>query len=313
MTSVLPAGKKMWIRSFYGFEPEEDGYVGWSLEVGRDHILKDISDGDLIMIYGAGSKETEKALRSYILGFVQVDAKPIRDDEKSSSLAMQNKVQRGWAEKWTYGIPVRRAWRAQEKLLIRTIASRTYRSDAGRAIGVWGARLDDGEIAQALKIKVSEVSVYGEPPLTNEVLRNLPFSEVFTPSRGFPGSAGTRTSTYSDGVTYLYLARFEGDGHALVNKTKGFADRNFALKIGVSSDVVGRVEQLNAGIPPAAKGKWRIVLQAPYPDRKSAEIAEQDFKDRSTPKLESLGREFFWGEMVSAELLFASIPGVSRF
>ena len=46
----------MWMRSFYGFGPEEDGYAGWTQESGRDHILKTIKDGDLLMIYGAGSK-----------------------------------------------------------------------------------------------------------------------------------------------------------------------------------------------------------------------------------------------------------------
>lgn len=138
MSYELPEGKNMWIRSFYGFGPEEDGYVGWSQDVGRDHILKFIQDGDLIMIYGAGSAETEKSLRSYILGFVQVDAAAIRDADKASPEAMVAKAKRGWAEKWTYGIPVRRAWRATEKLLIRQIATKTYRPEAGQAIGVWG-------------------------------------------------------------------------------------------------------------------------------------------------------------------------------
>jgi hypothetical protein len=313
MTSSLPDGKKMWIRSFYGFGPEEDGYVGWSQEVGREHFLKDTSDGDLIMIYGAGSAETEKAQRSYILGFVQIDAKRIRDRDKSSALSLQHKAKRGWADKWTYGIPVRRAWRAEEKLLIRQIATRSYRAEAGQAIGVWGAAMDEGEIAQALKIKVSEVNVFGELPVTTEAVTKLPFAEVFKPSRGFPGSAGPRTLINTDGETYLYLAKFEGDGHALVGKAKGFADRNLAMKIGVTNNLAGRVLQLNAGIPPAAKGKWRIELQASYVDRKSAEDAEQVFKDRSGSKLESLGREFFWGELLDAQVLFANVPGASRF
>ncbi|WP_420024082.1 GIY-YIG nuclease family protein (plasmid) [Cereibacter azotoformans] len=313
MNSILPDGKSLWIRAFYGFSPEEDGYAGWTQEAGRDHILKHIKDGDLILIYGAGSKETDKALRSYVLGFLQVDAAPIRDRDKAAPESLRRKAERGWAEKWTHAIPVRRAWRAEEKLLIRTIAFRTYRPEAGQSIAVWGAPLDPDEIAQALKIKVTEVNVFGEPPISETHLQKAAFGDEFRPSRAFPGSFGTHSVTRHDGETVLYLARFQGNGQALLNRTKVFGDKSVALKVGVASDVAGRLAQLNAGIPPAAQGRWTIYIQAFFPDRRSAEQAEQEFKARSVAKLESLGGEFFWGNQESAMLLFTSIPGVARF
>lgn len=313
MTSGLPDGKTMWMRSFYGFSPEEDGYAGWTKESGRSRILRHFKDGDLLMIYGAGTKETEKALRSYVLGFLQVDATPIRDYEKSSTESLKRKADRGWDAKWAFGIPVRRAWRCDEKVQIRSIAFRTYRPEAGQALGVWGEALDEDEIDLALKIKVTEVNVFGEPPVTDMGLKNQFFGLEFSPSRAFPGSFGARNFTKSDGVTYLYLARFEGDGHALLGKSVAFASKSVVMKIGVSSDTLRRRDELNAGIPPAAKGRWIIYLQAEYPDRKSAEAVEQEFKNKGKSKLESLGGEFFWGSTTDAELLFASLPGVSRF
>lgn len=309
----LPEGKSMWMRSFYGFGPEEDGYAGWSQESGRDHILKTIKDGDLLMIYGAGSKETEKSLRSYVLGFLQVDAKPIRDYEKASKASLEKKAKMGWADKWTYAIPVRRAWRCDEKLMIRTIAFRTYRPEAGQALGVWGAALDEDEIEKALKIKVTEVNVYGEPPVSDGALNRQPFATEFSPSRVFPGSFGTHTVTKSDGATFLVLARFEGDGHALLGKTPMFGSKAVAMKIGVASNVAARIGQLNSGIPPAAKGRWVAYMQAELPDRKSAEDVEQKFKDMSHGRLESLGGEFFWGAETQAMTMFCSLPGVARF
>ena len=33
MQASVPA---IWLRSFFGFSPEEDGYIGWSQEVRRD-------------------------------------------------------------------------------------------------------------------------------------------------------------------------------------------------------------------------------------------------------------------------------------
>ena len=62
MNSILPKGKQIRIRSFYGFGPEEDGYVGWTQESSRDAYLRKLNDGDLVMIYGASTAETEKSL-----------------------------------------------------------------------------------------------------------------------------------------------------------------------------------------------------------------------------------------------------------
>lgn len=309
----LPEGKSMWMRSFYGFGPEKDGYAGWSQESGRARMLRHIKNGDLLMIYGAGTKETEKSLRSYVLGFLQVDATPIWDHEKSSEASLQRKASLGWKDKWTYAIPVRRAWRCEEKVLIRSIAFRTYRPEAGQALGVWGAALDEDEVAKALKIRVTEVSVFGEPPIAANGLTEQTFGEEFSPSRAFPGSFGTHTITRNDGVTYLYLARFEGDSHALLGRSPSLGSKALAFKIGVSSNLAERLNQLNAGIPPAARGRWSLHMQASFPDRATAEAVEQRFKDKSRGRLESLGKEFFWGSATDAELLFASLPGVSRF
>jgi len=311
MTTGLPDTKSMWMRAFYGFGPEHDGYVGWTKEIARDRILREIGDGDLILIYGSGSAETEKALRSYVLGFVQVDARAIRDVEKSSPEGMKRKIDNGWKGRWSYGIPIRRAWRADEKLMIRDIAFRTYRPEAGQGIGVWGAALEEEEIAQAMKIRVSEVNVWGEPPVTEGVVKSA-FGTVWTPSKAFPGSTGTRTATYDDGETFLYLARFDGDGPALAGRSKSFGKAPALVKIGVSNDPVARCAQLNSGFPPGGAGKWVIHLQASFPDRKQAEAAEQFFKDKRG-SLESLGGEFFWGDLDTAVSAFAMVPGVSRF
>lgn len=314
MNFILPEGKQIRIRSFYGFGPEEDGYVGWTRESSRDAYLRKLNDGDLIMIYGASTAETEKSLRSYVLGFLAVDATPIRDYEKSSQVGLNRKRDAGWADKWTYAIPVRRAWRAEEKMMISRIAFNSYRSEAGQALAVHGADLDPDEIAQALKIKVREVNVYGEPRVAENETPVRPFAEVFRPSRAFPGSFGERTSTFQDGEAYLYLAVYAGDGHAFIGKKKSFGDKSVALKVGVTNAPKRRCAELNAGVPPAATGKWTLrVTSQPFPDKKSAEDVEAQFKQRSTGRLESLGGEFFWGNLEDAESLCWSLPGMSRF
>lgn len=304
----------IWLRSFYGFGPEEDGYIGWTKVAGRDHMLNKMQSGDLIMVYGAGTSETRASERLRILGFLQVDAVPIRDVDKASEVGMRRKQDNDWLGQWSYALPVRRAWRADESILLERIAPTTYRPEAGQAIAAWSPALEPAEIEAALKIKVTEVSVFGEPPISVPGLQKAPLGNAFKPSRAFAGSFGERTANYEDGPTPLYLACFAGDGFALLGRAKSPMDKSLLLKIGVSNAPKRRLEELNAGFPPAAIGKWAIkLLSEPYADREAAESAEQIFKDRSEGKLESLGGEFFFGDWTAAEGLFASIPGVSRF
>lgn len=314
MTELPNNVPNIWLRSFYGFSPEEDGYIGWTKEVGRDHMLKKVQSGDLIMVYGAGSSETQKSQRLRILGFLEVDAIPIRDVDKASETGMLRKSKNGWEDKWTYGLPVRRAWRVDETILLQRIAPKTYRPEAGQAIAAWSPALEPDEVENALKIKVSETTVFGEPALPAESLKNETLVTAFRPSKAFPGGFGERTSEYVDGPTKLYLARFNGDGAALLGRDENQFKKHTLIKVGVSIDLKRREFELNQGFPPAAVGKWSMLLQSEdYADRKSAEIAEKTFKDEGEKKFESLGGEFFVGDSMEIQLLFARIPGTSRF
>ncbi|MBY3390455.1 GIY-YIG nuclease family protein [Rhizobium laguerreae] len=302
------------LRSFYGFSPEEDGYLGWSEEGARDRMLELIEDGDLFLIYGAVSAETSKNERHRVLGFLQIERRAIRDVDKASAVGLKRKRDHGWADKWSHAIPVVRAWRVDEPMLLETVAPVTYRPEAGQAIAVWSPELTQSEIDLALKVKVTEVNVFGEPPIAETAMKKAPLAEAFRPSCAFPGTFGERTSVYEDGPTHLYLARFEGDGFAMMGLAKASFDKSALIKIGVSNDMKRRLSELNSGFPPAAKGQWKIELKSePYDGKAAAEAAEQRFKDAAAKRLQSLGGEFFRGDWTAAMSLFASIPGVSRF
>ncbi len=211
-------------------------------------------------------------------------------------------------------MPVVRAWRVDEPMLLETIAPVTYRAEAGQAIAVWSPELTPSEIYLALKVKVTEVNVFGEPPVAETAVKKRPLAEVFQPSKAFPGSFGERTSTYEDGPTHLYLARFDGDCFAVTGLPKPQFDKSALIKIGVSNDVKRREEELNCGFPPAAKGRWKIEITSQLYDKKAAaEAAEKAFKDRGQKELISLGGEFFRGDWMKAQIIFASVPGASRF
>ena len=314
MSDLPSKPRQIWLRSFYGFSPEDDGYIGWTEEGPRDRMLGLVEDGDLFVIYGASSSETAKSQRNQVLGFLQVEKRAIRDVDKASPAGIKRKVDSGWRDKWTFAIPVVRAWRATESILLERIAPKTYRPEAGQAIAVWNPPLLPEEVHLALRIRVREVDVFGEPPVVNPQQAGVPLAKAFKPSRAFPGSFGRRTSVYEDGPTHLYLARFDGDGDALLGQKKPIFSSSVLLKVGVSSDVKRRLSEINGGFPPAAIGRWSIQLVSEaFIDRASAEVAEQFFKDNAAPRLKSLGGEFFQGEWTSAQLVFAAVPGVSRF
>lgn len=314
MSDLRSKPRSIRLRSFYGFGPEDEGYLGWTDEASRDRMLELVEDGDLFMIYGAATAETRKNERHRVLGFLQVEARPIRDTDKASPLGMQRKRENGWTEKWSHALPVLRAWRVDEPMLLETIAPVTYRAEAGQAIAVWSPELTPSEIDLALKVKVTEVNVFGEPPVPETAVKKRPLAEVFHPSKAFPGSFGERTSDYQDGPTHLYLARFVGDGFALVGLAKPQFDKSDLIKIGVSNDVKRREEELNCDFPPAATGRWKIEITSQLYDKKAAaEAAEKAFKDRGENELTSLGGEFFRGEWMKAQIIFASVPGASRF
>lgn len=311
---MLARPRRIWLRSFYGFAPEDDGYIGWTEADRRDRMLSLVEDRDLFMIYGASNTETVRTERNKVIGFLQIEARPIQDIDKASPAGMERKRQKGWSDRWTSAIPVLRAWRVDEPILLERIAPKTYRPEAGQAIAVWSPPLLPEEVERALKIKVTEVNVFGEPPLSSGSLSRARLAQAFTPSRAFPGSFGARTSFYEDGPTRMYMARFEGDGSALLGKTPRYGDKSVLVKIGVSNDPRRRVQELKSGIPPAAIGRWAIpMVSEPYEDRAAAEVAEKAFKDIADKELRSLGGEFFIGKWDAAEVLFARIPDVSRF
>lgn len=175
MEAKLPT---IWLRFFFGFSPEEDGYIGWSKDANRKHVLSKASSGDLMMIYGAGSASTSSSDILRVLGFLQIETKPIRDVDKASKKGIQRKRHNGWQDKWTFALPVRRAWRVTQPVRLDQVAFLTYQPEKGQAIAAWSPALEPAEIERALALRVTEVPVFGEPPLELEFV-DKPLSEAF--------------------------------------------------------------------------------------------------------------------------------------
>jgi len=309
---VIDLGERIpdiWLRAFWGFAPWEDGYVGWTRESDRDRILREATQGDLALIYGAVSAETETDDRRQVLGLLQLDLRPVRDVDRSSPAGLQRKINNGWAERWTYAIPVRRAWRFDRRIELRHLAPVTYTHNRARVIASRGERLTEAERDVILQLPVTEVDVWNEPPVGARGAISRPLVEVFSPSQGLNPSFGAQTVVRTDGEHFLYMARFTGDAAALLDREPRALHRKALVKVGFSNDPRRRIEELNVGIPPAAPRKWSFWLKsAPYPAGDAAKAAEDALKADLAARFECLGGEFFLGDETALSSRFAMAP-----
>lgn len=208
----------IWLRSFYGFSPEQDGYIGWTREEGRNHVMNKIAPGDLMLIYGAGASETPVAQRNRVIGFLQVDPVPIRDIDKASEAGLARKRENGWEGQWTHALPVRRAWRVDDPVLLESVAINTYRPKAGRAIAAWSAPLDADDIERVLDLRVTETSVYGEPAPNKAFIRR-PLREAVA----FARATDDPTGNFAEAFEHFRRLVLKESGHAFETFDDGLA------------------------------------------------------------------------------------------
>ena len=204
----------IWLRAFYGFNPWDAGYIGWTRESDRNWMIEHALTGDLILIYGAESEETESSNRRQLLGFLQIETTPVPDVERSSDAARQQKIEKGWEKKWTHGLLVRRAWRIERRIEVSHLLPDTYDPKKARFIGREQTKLTEDEVSGVLQLPVTEVDVWGEAPVGKGDQPPVCFEEFFRPSRGLKPTFGSRESNYEDGDHWLYLLRYGGEAAA---------------------------------------------------------------------------------------------------
>jgi hypothetical protein len=307
LSNALSGEPTVYLRSFFGFGPEEEGYIGWTEERQRARMLGMIRPGDLFLIYGAGAAQTPKAQQRQVLGVLQVDVEPIRDVDKASAEGMQSKARNGWGGKWSYAIPVRRAWRSTKAIPIDYVAKETYDPNAGQAIATWSRRLTEADVARVMKLEVVEVPVFGEPPLANPTPIKAPLSNSFKPSRGLVPTFGNFALTKTDGEHRLYVVEMKGQIAAVLGRHAGSIHKKRLVKVGFSNDLVRRCVELNAGLPPAAQVRWEPWLANTLPNGANAKSCEDRLKAALNLHTESLGKEFFLGDEIAIQIEFAKI------
>lgn len=104
-----------------------------------------------------------------------------------------------------------------------------------------------------------------------------------TPSRGPVPHVGSSTVTHTDGAALVYVAVLEG--------TRDPENRRL-VKIGFSSDIHRRADQLNFGFPPPLGLNWRIIATWTFPTAILAYRTEQAILVAEAATGRSCGKEF---------------------
>lgn len=286
--------RQIWLRAFYGFDPEGAGYIGFTNFGDRRAMMETMREGDLILIYGAVEDLTEQRLRAQALGFLEVSLEECADRDRISEASLAWKVKHGFEERWTHGIKVRRAWRVRNRVAIKTIAPKAYESKNRFVRTTRAILLTPDERLRALSHPVQQTNVFGEPSIPQDKLTVGAMAEVLQPSRGVPPSFGERTSNHRDGENQVYLMQFTAQADLLVGKSS--KPGHALMKVGRSNDPKRRLSELNCGFPAPTAVGWKLVQRCSYADGTTAHKHETALKDRFASLFTSQGGEFFTGD-----------------
>lgn len=286
--------RQIWLRAFYGFDPENTGFIGFTNEADRETMFSRMRDGDLVLIYGAVDEITQPDAKSQALGFLEISLERCEARERMSDPAWAWRVEHGFENRWSHAIKVRRAWRINNRVHIQTVAPTSYNNRFRFDRTNRAKLLEPEEVRFALSHTVRQANVFGEPAITAEDLQTGQIAQILAPSRGIPPTPGLRTSDYQDGDNHLYLMLLTAKAGALLGPCHRFAD--YALvKVGRSNDPKRRLDEINAGFPKSAHFRWELINTYKFASADLAHELEQKLISEFADRFQSQGGEFFAG------------------
>jgi hypothetical protein len=314
MDSIEFKDRQVWVRAFYGFDPEHDGLIGFTLEKNRTTMMGKMRDGDLVLIYGAVDSLTEADLQRQALGLLEIKLEECFDHERMSPSSVKWRKERGFEDRWNYGIKVSRAWRVTNRVHIKTIAPDSYRGVYRFDRTTRAKLLEPDERLRALTHDVRQVNVFGEEPIALDDLDSGTLEEVLSPSKGIPPVFGDRSSQLLDGENHVYLMVFSGGADFLLGR-KGSHAGHAIVKVGRSNDPTRRLSEINAGFPERSVERWTLANTQKFTDGKRTHQIEKQMKAAFEKSFCSQGGEFFTGDLKTMQskfqdLCIASMPRI---
>ena len=292
----MAESKQVWLRAFWGFDPENEGYYGFTQEGDRAAFAKNAKAGDWVLIYGAISDHTADHEKRQALGFLELSEEFCFDVDRMSQKAIDRREKGNFSHRWNYGLKVTRAWRLYHNVHIKHIAVEAYANLHRFERTTRGILLNAKEQERALSYPIFEVNVFGESPIPAAAVSDtVQAATIFEPSKGPPPSFGVKTVVTEDGENEIYLMKFSGAVETLLgNKDSSYYGKKL-FKVGRSNDPRRRLSELNWGFPKPSIVSWQLVSTHPYKDGQSAHDSETMLKNVFAAKFNSVGGEFFVG------------------
>ena len=303
--------ENVWLRAFYGFNPEQAGYIGFTREADREAMFGKMRDGDLVLIYGAVDDLTDNDLKSQALGFLEIELERCIDQERMHPDSIAWKIEHGFENRWTFGIKVRRAWRVDNRVHVRNIAPEAYQNKNRFERTTKAILLSPEERSIALSHTVRQVNVFGEVSIEDGSLGVGQMKRLLKPSRGIPPKFGDRKSKYEDGEKSLYLMIFSEPAEFVLGP-RGEHVGHALAKVGRSNDPKRRLGELNSGFPEASVFKWKLAQTHKSPDGETAHLLEDKLKTIFAEQFQSQRGEYFTGPKESLETAFFKFSCANR-
>jgi hypothetical protein len=284
----------VWLKSFYGFAPEEWGCLAFSSANDRSRFLRDSRPGALVVIYGVGDENP--AERNRVLGIQQqTHVIGSKYEFLSRSCAERERSDPGRADRWLHAIKVLRAWRipTEHQPTVESSFPDTYWPDRARAIGRYGLQVNADEARKLLELPLIEVEVCHGPEI--EAFIPGPAAAVLGPSRAGPVSQSPYVVREAEGPKHLYVLELTGNADHFLG---GDAGGKLIVKVGMSGSPSTRCEAHNKALPKGAF-RWEVRRstfhegRAAYPSSRPALAGEKAMKAFLDQEAKSLDGEFF--------------------
>lgn len=293
--AIIADPPNVWLTSFYGFNPAQWGYLGFSTKGQRDHFIKNTQPGTMVVIYGHKSKAPE-GQRGQVIGIQQVshrvNSAQAFMDPAIWAAKEADEVTKG---KWELGVKAIRAWKVvpESYLTIDDFANESYTASRAQFIGSQGVRLTPAEARKIFDLTLIETSVFGEcnidiaVPVKGEILLRA--------SKPGPVSQTSYMVKEAEGPKENYILQLNGDLNAFLGRP---AEGRKVVKVGMSVSPSSRMETFNAALP-ACAFSWSILRsnlldgRAPYASSQLGLRGEEGMKQVMASRAEWLGGEFY--------------------
>lgn len=292
----------VWLGSYYGYDPENWGFLAFNDENERERFIRVSVPGTLFVVYGTKGLGTDEA--GMVLGVQQISHQRGMSEQFMSASGWQQKQRDPEGrEKRNFGLRCTRAWYVvpEQRPKVDDFADQTYSRRNARSIGRWGAQMTSREARKILDLDMYECSVFGGRAIDTPMIGKG--KDVLKPSRPGPVSQSGFLVTESEGPKHLYMLELTGDDVEAFLDRPANGDR--IIKVGFSVSPQTRCDCFNKALP-GRQFQWTVERSTdtegndPYPSSHHAKAGEQEMVRYLDKKKTSLGGEFF---LASPELI----------